>query len=220
MKLGRVSTARQHCRMGRDCATSDVDHAAFARLVTQLDVVALRAVEREEREKVKKKTQSMARDMMAERGIRLGPRIFALQGDYASTEPCLVDGEWTWPVLLVYVTADGEEQSDYLQAVTESVRMDELVDLVFGPEQARPEWDMGGWYNESSELEIRFRRGGREWMRDDDGMFTEEERPGEDDNAGDWMSVAGQETLGQLVERKEFVVSMYPVLHVVPKWWR
>lgn len=70
--------------------------------------------------------------MITSRGLRIGRSEYAQQGEYSKTKSTLIDGQWCWPVLLVYATREHGEQSDYLESVAENVTMDEIIELVFG----------------------------------------------------------------------------------------
>lgn len=147
-----------------------------------------------------------AKEMMKTRGIRVGHAEYAQQHEYKITTPQLIDGEWCWPVLLVYSTQSFGEQSDYLECVGETVTMKELLQTVLGDGTETPWWDVDRIYHSHSSMKIRFRRGEAYVDGDVDEGYRVSEK--------EWGDIDMNESIANLLARKDYVLPSYPVIHI------
>lgn len=124
---------------------------------------------------------------------------------------------WSWRVLLVYPAelVGGVDQSDTLQSVDESATMVDIISVVFA--QGYMQWDVKGIYSVPEILEVRYRR---DWTKKLADLDPENEVLGseiEHDHLGDWVSVDHDVSLGELLQRSDYITPCFPVLYVVPR---
>lgn len=181
------------------------------------------AEERQTRLQEESDRKRSVQDMIQSKRITMGLPLFGQQRQYATTEPINREGVWYWPVLLVYpeeIASPGlGDQSDFLEDIAETMKMSEILELVFGEGSLAPEWDMNRMYQPSSPLEMRYRT---QWTMelseadsDDEATFCGSSLPA--DEVGHWMNVGADTTIEDLVRRRNYITPMFPVLYVVPK---
>ncbi|KAI0567202.1 hypothetical protein FGB62_4g269 [Gracilaria domingensis] len=161
------------------------------KIEAKIEKLKRQGAERELRERERQKERDTVTIMMKKRCISLGAPLFAQQRRYAVTEPYKEQGEWLWPLLLIYpdevVECGMGDQSDYLEGVVEQVCMGDLLHQVF---DSGPDWDVNRRYTRVEDLEVRYRR---EWTRTIDEIDEESEGfcgscLGKDE-VGDWVTV-------------------------------
>ncbi|CAN8075661.1 unnamed protein product [Agarophyton chilense] len=185
----------------------------------KIEMLQRQKEEREHRERKRQEASDTVTGMMKNRGMTLGAPLFAQQRRYTITKPNQEQGEWLWPLLLIYpdevVECGLGDQSDYLEGVTEQVCMKDILQQVF---EFRPDWDVNRRYTRAEDLEMRYRR---EWTRTRDEVDEESEEfcgscLGKDD-VGAWVTVNEDVTLGEVLRLEDYVIPMFPVLFVVPR---
>lgn len=168
------------------------------------------------------RTQSIERMLQAKR-ITMGLPLFSQQRRYSRTGPLEREGEWYWPVLLVYpeeVASPGHgDQSDFLEDVAETTRMGDILEWVFEGGGSAPEWDFHRLYRSAEGLEMRYRE---RWTVELAEADSEDEEylygstlPA--DEVGGWISVANDVRLCELMSRSNYITPLFPVLYVIPK---
>lgn len=214
--LEKLNIASRAVQAGlRSCKDGNGTAGDITLLNRQLTLIAETKKRVAEREKLKKERESQVEsvnNMLKRRSIRIGRTEYAQQRDYERTRPHLVEDEWCWPVLLVYQSPAHGEQSDFLASVGEGVKMTELVELMFGEEAKTPWWDVDHAYGALKELRILVRKEARQEDENDsdgDGWKVE--------NEVEWVELKGTEDIGELVCRKDYVIPLYPVVHIIPK---
>lgn len=146
------------------------------------------------------------REMLEERGVRIGLPLFEAQRRYDRTDPVWEDGTWVWPMLVVYV-GDAVERSDYLAEVDENATMGDVLETVLADP---PEWDANGFYRDTARVEIRYRK---EWtvLEEDESEICEPR---------EWVRVPLERSLRELLQEKAYVTPLFPVIYAVPVGWR
>lgn len=178
---------------------------------------------RQQREDADCERQRSLEKMMQKRKITMGLPLFSQQRRYAVTEPMERDGEWFWPVLLIYpedAACPGlGDQSDYLEDVSEQTTIEDILNWVFQGVNNRPEWDVNRMYTDPGNLEARYRT--RWTMKKDEADSDDEEYfCGSSlplDEIGGWVSVKAKTKLMELMRRADYMTPLFPVLYVVPK---
>lgn len=220
-KVEKLDIASEHinqslalCKKQGKAAAKDA--AACRQQAGVIENVRKRLEGREARHRKRDATHNQVKAMSESRGLKLGCAEYARQLEYPHTKPSLVEDEWCWPVLVVYVTRDDlASQSDYLQSVAESVSLTEIVNTVLDPEQPPP-WDTDRLYEQVPALQVKVRK--QAWNKtEDENNVDDGWRMREDE---EWITLPLDLTIGQLVERDDYVVPMFPVLHIVPRGWR
>lgn len=201
------------CKKQGEAAAKDA--AACHQQARVIEGARKRLEGREARHREREAIQDHVKAMSKSRGLKIGPAEYARQHEYPHTKPSHVDGEWCWPILIVYVTRDDlASQSDYLQSVAESVSLSEIVSTVLDPEHPPP-WDVDRLYTQVPALEVKVRKQARsevEYENDaDDGWRVREDE--------EWITLPLDLTIRQLVERDDYVIPSFPVLHIVPRGW-
>lgn len=219
-KVEKLDIASEHinqslalCKKQGKAAAKDA--AACRQQAEVIENVRKRLEGREARHRKQDAVHNQVKAMSELRGLKLGRAEYARQHEYPHTKPSLVEGEWCWPILVVYVTRDDlASQSDYLQSVAESVSLTEIVNTVLDPEQPPP-WDTDKLYEQVPALQVKVRKHAWDKIEEendvDDGWRMRENE--------EWITLPLDLTIGQLVERDDYVVPMFPVLHIVPRGW-
>lgn len=224
MILEKHDVANRHIKQGLELSkgnAGDTHLFQTQRKIVEAKIEKQRRMNeaRKSRESERQKERDSVAVMMEKRRIKCGAPLFAQQRRYTTSKAYREQGEWLWPVLLIYpdevVECEMGDQSDYLEGVSEQVCMDEMIRQVF---EYRPEWDVNRRYASVETLEVRYRR---RWTR----SIEELDEDSEDfcgsclgqDEVGDWVSVQGNVTLGEVLERKDYIIPFFPVLYVVPK---
>lgn len=233
IELEKFDIASRHCEAGLDLCTSDDsaqgrrDRALFKLQAKKLEKTIEKSQKYENAKEMRllevKERKQKIRQMVEDRGITMGLPLFSMQRKYSTTEPSERDGEWYWPVLLVYpeeVACGGQsDQSDFLEDVSEQTSMGDILNCVFGGNSPGPEWDMNRMYRSADELEVRYRS---QWTMElayadseDEEYFCGSSLPA--DEIGSWISVARGVRLCELMRRRNYITPLFPVLYVVPK---
>lgn len=179
--------------------------------------------EKEKRLQAENERKRLIGVMLQGRRITMGLPLFSQQRRYSRTEPFERDGEWYWPVLLVYpeeMTSPGQgDQSDFLEEVAETTRMGEILQWVFEGSTSAPEWDFHRLYQKAEGLEMRYRERWTMELADadseDEECFYGSTLPA--DEMGHWISAANDTRLCELMSRRNYTTPLFPVLYVVPK---
>lgn len=233
LRLENFDAALRHYQTGLQlCGTQDTaqargDYALFKSQKREIDEAMAKShkyeSEREKRARVEQEQKRLKGAMLQSRGITMGLPLFSQQRRYNQTEPVERNGEWHWPMLLVYpeeVAGAGEgDQSDFLEDVVESTTMGEIVEWVFGEGTCAPEWDVQRLYRSTKGLEVRYRT---KWtMKVTDADSEDEEYSCGStlpvDEMGDWIPVAHNVRLFELMSRRNYITPLFPVLYVVPE---
>lgn len=182
-----------------------------------IEKVRNRFVGRETRHREREIAEVQVQTMVKSRGLKLGHAEYQRQREYPQTKPHLVNEEWCWPILLVYGSRnDLASQSDYLQSVAESVSISEIFSTVFDPSQPPP-WDIDRFYSDAPAFEVKCRKVSWSAQGNDDDDERCEDHDGWRIRENDqWILLPPNVTVGQLIERDDYVIPLFPVLHVEP----
>ena len=157
-------------------------------------------------------------DMLKKRKIVVGQPLFGQQRGFSNTKPQLKDGQWEWPLLLIYpeeVISDTDcgDQSDYLEAVGEDTQIGEILDAVFAE---APRWDVRGLYGNPELLEARFRTSWTKTLNNDEDEDVICGSALGKDEVGEWVTVERGETLAEVISRPDYIMPLFPTLYIVP----
>lgn len=218
--LERIDVASREVELGLSSCEggrgTKMDITSLKRQQVLIQQTKKRVTEREKRRIARETKTDYVKDMMKQRGIRIGRAEYAQQNEYPRTKAELIEGEWCWPVLLVYTTNGSGEQSDYLESVNEDVTMRELIELVFGEHADTPLWDVDRAYSDVNLLQVYFKHGSEAKLSGSDSSDSDGDGWRVEDKM-EWIRVNQNESIGQLLMRKDYIMPMYPVLHIVPK---
>eukprot|EP00177_Eucheuma_denticulatum_P000315 GFKZ01000540.1.p1 GENE.GFKZ01000540.1~~GFKZ01000540.1.p1 ORF type:complete len:378 (+),score=44.68 GFKZ01000540.1:123-1256(+) len=233
IELEKFDIASRHCEAGLELCISDDsaqgrrDRALFKLQKKNLEKAIEKSHKYEKAKDVRRKEEQLRKQKISQmvegRGITMGLPLFSQQRRYSTTEPSERDGEWYWPVLLVYpeeVACAGQgDQSDFLEDVSENTSMGDVLRWVFGVNSSGPEWDVNRFYTSAGDLEVRYRL---QWTMEladadseDEEYFCGSSLPA--DEIGSWISVASGVRLCELMRRRNYITPLFPVLYVVPK---
>ncbi|CDF33459.1 unnamed protein product [Chondrus crispus] len=231
--LEKFDVALRHCDEGENVVTAN--NSAQGRrdvaLFKQQRWVMMKAMEKSNSyQSEKERTLQVERArkekialMVDERGITMGLPLFSQQRRYSCTEPRERDGVWHWPVLLVYpeeiARPGGGDQSDFLEDVAETTKIEEILEWIFGEEVEAPSWDVNRVYRSTNSLQMRYRT---EWtLKIEDADSDEEESfcgstlP--EDEIGHWMDVSSSSSLKDVLRKRNYIVPLFPVFYVIPR---
>lgn len=231
--LEKFDVASRHCDEGENILTANNsaqgrrDVASFK----QQRSVMMKAMEKSNRyqsEKERRLQVERARKenialMVDERGIAMGLPLFSQQRRYPCTEARERDGVWHWPVLLVYpeeVACPGSgDQSDFLEDVAETTKIEEILEWIFGEDVEAPAWDVNRVYRSANSLQMRYRT---EWtLKIEDADSDEEESfcgstlP--EDEIGHWIDASSSSSLKDVLRKRNYIVPLFPVFYVIPR---